>query len=210
MTSWPIRGMWIIAPVLAGPGGADAHPAGAVGVVLALAVPVELHLHPAVLVGEDLLARRGRRRRPSASPGPTASASSAPGGTAAPAGMQVKRLLIAELLRLARAVVHRCVWPRAGRPSARSSPSALKCSSSVNLWPLTKLAAVARPWIDQAGRGLLLHADARRSACCPRRSSGRRPAGRRRPGRRRRSAGRTRRGSRRVSSLSLLPTLSLW
>ena len=38
--------------------GGDANPAGAVGVVLALAVPVKLHLHPAVLVREDLLARR--------------------------------------------------------------------------------------------------------------------------------------------------------
>ena len=46
------------APLLAGPGRADADPAGAVGVVLALAVPVELHLHAAVLVGEDLLAGR--------------------------------------------------------------------------------------------------------------------------------------------------------
>ncbi len=46
------------APVLARPGVRDAHPAGAVFVVLAVAVPVELHLHPAVLVGVDLVARR--------------------------------------------------------------------------------------------------------------------------------------------------------
>src|SRR5262249_9593125 len=46
------------APVLAGPHGADADPARAVGVVLAGAVPVELDLHAAVLVGEDLLAAR--------------------------------------------------------------------------------------------------------------------------------------------------------
>ena len=38
-------------------GRADANPARAVRVVLALAVPVELHLHAAVFVGEDLLAR---------------------------------------------------------------------------------------------------------------------------------------------------------
>src|SRR5262249_24207089 len=44
------------APLLAGPQGADADPAGAVLVELAVAVPVELDLHAAVLVGEDLLA----------------------------------------------------------------------------------------------------------------------------------------------------------
>ena len=48
--------MWIDAPLLAGPGRRHADPARAVGVVLALPVPVELDLHPAVLVGEDLLA----------------------------------------------------------------------------------------------------------------------------------------------------------
>ena len=51
------------APLLAGPGRADAHPAGAVGVVLALAVPVELHFHAAVLVGEDLFAARADHDR---------------------------------------------------------------------------------------------------------------------------------------------------
>src|SRR5262249_37822521 len=44
------------APVLAGPVLRDADPARAVLVPLALAVPVELHLHAAVLVDEDLLA----------------------------------------------------------------------------------------------------------------------------------------------------------
>src|SRR5262249_34050463 len=44
-------------PLLAGPVRADADPAGAVGVILPQAVPEELHLHPAVLVGEDLFAR---------------------------------------------------------------------------------------------------------------------------------------------------------
>src|SRR4030095_10328672 len=46
------------APPLAGPRVRDAEPAGAVLVALALAVPVELDLHAAVLVGEDLLSRR--------------------------------------------------------------------------------------------------------------------------------------------------------
>ena len=44
------------APAGAGPGTAGADPAGAFLVGLALAVPVELHLHPAVFVGVDLLA----------------------------------------------------------------------------------------------------------------------------------------------------------
>src|SRR5262249_29962295 len=44
------------APVLAGPVLRDADPAGAVLVLLALAVPEELDLDPAVLVGVDLLA----------------------------------------------------------------------------------------------------------------------------------------------------------
>src|SRR5262249_28155887 len=43
-------------PPLTRPGRPDADPAGAVRVVSPLAVPVELDLHPAVLVGEDLLA----------------------------------------------------------------------------------------------------------------------------------------------------------
>src|SRR5262245_11063378 len=43
------------APLLACPHGPDADPAGAVGVVLALAVPVGLDFDPAVLVAEDLL-----------------------------------------------------------------------------------------------------------------------------------------------------------
>ena len=58
MTSWPMRGMWIVPHCLPAQTGPDADPARAVGVVLALAVPVELDLHPAVLVGEDLLAGR--------------------------------------------------------------------------------------------------------------------------------------------------------
>ncbi len=44
------------APVLPGPGLRDAHPAGAVLVGLVVAVPVEMHLDPAILVGPDLLA----------------------------------------------------------------------------------------------------------------------------------------------------------
>src|SRR5262245_24273899 len=51
------------APALAGPRMRDAEPAGAVLVALALAVPVELDLHAAVLVGEDLLAGRPDDRR---------------------------------------------------------------------------------------------------------------------------------------------------
>ena len=43
-------------PALAGPGLRDADPAGAVLVLLAFAVPVELDLHAAVLVGVDLFA----------------------------------------------------------------------------------------------------------------------------------------------------------
>ncbi len=46
------------APVLAGPWIRHANPARRVLVVLALAIPVELDLHAAVLVGIDLLARR--------------------------------------------------------------------------------------------------------------------------------------------------------
>ena len=45
------------APVLAGPELRDAHPARALFVLLAIAVPVKLHLHAAVLVGVDLLSR---------------------------------------------------------------------------------------------------------------------------------------------------------
>ena len=44
------------APALAGPVLADPYPAGAVGVVLAVAVPMELNFDPSVLVGEDFLA----------------------------------------------------------------------------------------------------------------------------------------------------------
>ena len=44
------------AEALAGPGHADAHPAAALLVVRAVAVPMELHLHAAVLVGVDFLA----------------------------------------------------------------------------------------------------------------------------------------------------------
>ncbi len=46
------------APVLARPGLRHPHPAGAVLVLLAVAVPVELDFHPAVLVGVDFVARR--------------------------------------------------------------------------------------------------------------------------------------------------------
>src|SRR5439155_406772 len=45
------------APLLAGPGSAYAHPAGAIGIVLALTVPVELYFHAAVLVREDFFPR---------------------------------------------------------------------------------------------------------------------------------------------------------
>ncbi len=44
------------APILAGPGLSDPHPAGTGLVGLAVAVPVELHLDPSVFVGPDLLA----------------------------------------------------------------------------------------------------------------------------------------------------------
>ena len=43
-------------PILARPGAGDAQPAGAVFVVLAVAVPVELHFDAPVLVREDFLA----------------------------------------------------------------------------------------------------------------------------------------------------------
>src|SRR5690606_9180447 len=46
------------APVLAGPVLRHADPAGAVFVALVVAVPVEVHLHPAVLVGPDFLTFR--------------------------------------------------------------------------------------------------------------------------------------------------------
>src|ERR1051326_3309109 len=46
------------APTFARPWIADANPAGAVLVVLPLAVPEELHLHAAVLIGVNLLTRR--------------------------------------------------------------------------------------------------------------------------------------------------------
>src|SRR5271166_915368 len=45
-------------PALAGPHLGHAQPAGAVGVLLPLTVPVELHLHAAILVAEDFLAAR--------------------------------------------------------------------------------------------------------------------------------------------------------
>ena len=45
------------------PGRGDPNPAGAVLVHLPIAVPVKLHLHPAVLVGVDLLARRAHHHR---------------------------------------------------------------------------------------------------------------------------------------------------
>ena len=41
----------------------DSNPARAVLVHLPIAIPVELHLHPAVLVGVDLLARRAHHHR---------------------------------------------------------------------------------------------------------------------------------------------------
>src|SRR5262249_38488358 len=46
------------APILAGPRLRDAHPAARVLVALAVAVPVELHLDPPVLVGVDLVGGR--------------------------------------------------------------------------------------------------------------------------------------------------------
>src|SRR5262249_23650996 len=54
-------------PLVARPCRPDADPARAVGVVLPLAVPVKLDLHPPILIGEDLLALRAaddRRLRP--------------------------------------------------------------------------------------------------------------------------------------------------
>src|SRR5262249_40576609 len=45
-------------PAFTGPDLRDADPAGAVRVLLALSVPVELDLHAAVLVSEDFLTRR--------------------------------------------------------------------------------------------------------------------------------------------------------
>ena len=51
------------APFLAGPGVRHAHPARGLVVLLALPVPVELELHPAILVGVDLLAGRPDHQR---------------------------------------------------------------------------------------------------------------------------------------------------
>ena len=56
ITSWPMRGIETPPQLLAGPRAGDADPAARVLVLLAVAVPVELHLHPPVLVGVDLLA----------------------------------------------------------------------------------------------------------------------------------------------------------
>src|SRR5207244_9378931 len=50
-------------PLLAGPGSADATPARAVGIVLALRVPMELDFHATVLVGEDFLPGRTDHHR---------------------------------------------------------------------------------------------------------------------------------------------------
>ena len=56
MTSWPMRGMQMAPQFLPAQELRDADPAGAVFILLALAVPVELHLHAAVFVHPDLLA----------------------------------------------------------------------------------------------------------------------------------------------------------
>src|SRR2546426_2500700 len=50
-------------PVLARPRRRHAHPAGAVLVLLPVAVPVEVHLHPPVLVRPDLLPRLPHHHR---------------------------------------------------------------------------------------------------------------------------------------------------
>ncbi len=67
-----MRGMETMPQPLPAQGCDDANPARAVLVLLALAVPEELHLDAAVLVGVDLLARWARPPRPSAHPGPPA------------------------------------------------------------------------------------------------------------------------------------------
>ena len=54
------------APLSARPRSPNANPAGAAGILLSLAVPVELHLHATVFVREDFFSRRphhGRRVR---------------------------------------------------------------------------------------------------------------------------------------------------
>ena len=63
MTSWPMRGIWMKPQFLPAHVLRHAHPARAVVVLLARAVPEELHLHAAVLVGEDLLAGRADDHR---------------------------------------------------------------------------------------------------------------------------------------------------
>jgi hypothetical protein len=44
-------------PLLAGPAGADSKPTGTVGILFALAIPVELHFHPTVFVRENFFSR---------------------------------------------------------------------------------------------------------------------------------------------------------
>ena len=58
MTSWPMRGIWMKPEAAAGPALRHPHEAGAVLVLLAQPVPVELDFDPRILVGENLLARR--------------------------------------------------------------------------------------------------------------------------------------------------------
>ncbi len=70
-------------PLLARPSLRHTHPAGAVLVVLAVAVPVKLDLHAAVLVGVDLVTRPDRRPPPFAAPARTAWALRASAGIAA-------------------------------------------------------------------------------------------------------------------------------
>ena len=72
MTSWPMRGICDRAPALARPVGCDTRTQHELfSSLLPVAVPVELHLHAAVLVGPDLLARRRRRRWRFAGPATT-------------------------------------------------------------------------------------------------------------------------------------------
>ena len=45
-------------PLLAGPTGAHPQPTGTVRILFALAIPVELHFHPAIFVRENFFSRR--------------------------------------------------------------------------------------------------------------------------------------------------------
>ena len=159
-TSCPMRGMWIIPQPLPAQIGGDADPARAVRVELPLAVPVELDLHAAVLVGEDLLALRadddGGLRAAHGRPGVSACGPERHGR-----GMQSNRFWYSKVDRRRRCGSRRPrSWPCARRRVRTYSPSASKCRSSVELVPGDQVAAVAPAPDRHRPGGLLLHAQA--------------------------------------------------